>query len=56
MPAEDANDTEIAVFMALTWTAWWDCRERLKGLAPSMSTKPLEANDPPASDPLGLAS
>jgi hypothetical protein len=32
VPGDEAGDTEVAVFMALTWSAWKDCHDRLEGL------------------------
>lgn len=57
VPADNANDTEIAVFMALSWTAWLDCSERLAALAPGLVTQEGATRAPePQEDPLGLGS
>ena len=40
VPGAEAGDTEVAVFMALTWSAWKDCYERLEGLGKDLHNAP----------------
>lgn len=45
VPADEAGDTEVAVFIALTWSAWKDCHDQLEGLGKDLQNTPTPGNN-----------